>query len=253
MLKIIKRLLLCTFFFVLLIQNIYADSAVYTNPETGYEVYINDEADLLTDTEEQQLLEKMKPITEYGGVAFVSNDEYTSSSSDLAESMFRQYFGRHSGSVFLIDMYKRNLYIFSDGEIYRTITKSYANTITDNVYTHASYKDYYTCAAKAFEQMNVLLEGGKIARPMKVITNILLAIIISILLNYALVIFTRRRRVDASDVAVAAITTFAAASVGDAVFKSQERKRIESSSGGGGGGFGGGGGGSSGGGGGHSF
>ena len=251
MLKIIKRLFLCLLM-ICMIQKVYADSAVYTNPDTGYSVYFNDAADLLTETEEKNLIEKMKPVTAYGGVAFVSNEEYTSSSSDLAESMFRQYFGTDSGTVFLIDMYKRNLYIVSDGEVYRSITKSYANTITDNVYTYASEGDYYTCTSHAFDQMNILLEGGKIARPMKIITNILLAIIISILLNYALVIFTRRRRVDKSDAAVAAITTFAATNVGAAVFKSQSKKRIESSSGGGGGSFGGGGG-SSGGGGGHSF
>ena len=34
----------------------------YTNPETGYVIYIADEEDLLTDSEEVQLIEDMKPI-----------------------------------------------------------------------------------------------------------------------------------------------------------------------------------------------
>ena len=57
-----------------------ADSYVYKNPETGYEVRIVDQADLLSAGEEAKLTEDMKPITKYGNVAFVSlqiNDSST--------------------------------------------------------------------------------------------------------------------------------------------------------------------------------
>ena len=43
----------------------------------GYEVVIDDEAELLTDDEEARLLQSMKPITEYGNVAFKSVDAGT--------------------------------------------------------------------------------------------------------------------------------------------------------------------------------
>ena len=45
---------------------------VYTNPQTGYSIYIEDGEDLLTDSEETALIEDMKPITEFGNAGFVS-------------------------------------------------------------------------------------------------------------------------------------------------------------------------------------
>ena len=88
--------------------------------------------------------------------------------------------------MFLIDMRNRQIYIYSYGEPYKIITKTNAYTITDNVYEYASGEKYFECANEAFEQINMLLAGEQISRPMKHISNILLAIIFSILLNYLL-------------------------------------------------------------------
>ena len=78
-------LLLLTFLFLCLIgpvtalasdyEDTYTFDFVWCNPETGYEVYIDDWADLLTSTQEAELLETMKEITEYGHVSFVSIDD----------------------------------------------------------------------------------------------------------------------------------------------------------------------------------
>lgn len=87
----------------------------------------------------------------------------------------------------MIDMDNRNIWIHSNGAIYRTITKSYADTITDNVYTYASAQDYYGCASEAYTQMATLLAGRRIAQPMKYISNALLALIIALLINYFVV------------------------------------------------------------------
>jgi uncharacterized protein len=95
-------------------------------------------------------------------------------------------------------MEKRYLWIYSDGAIYKTVTNSYADTITDNVYSYASKEDYLTCASKAFEQVNTLLEGRRIAQPMKYISNALLAIVLALMINYFLVM-TRSRSQKASD------------------------------------------------------
>ena len=44
----------------------FAYEARYVNPETGYEAYIIDDEELLTDAQEEELLGAyMKPITEY--------------------------------------------------------------------------------------------------------------------------------------------------------------------------------------------
>ena len=136
-------------------------SAFYTNPDTGYSTYIIDDADLLTTEEESKLATDMKPITEYGNVMFLStnyNNEGTA--RDYAKSYYEQYFGSKSGTIFLVDMDTRNIWIYSKGRIYRTVTNAYGNTITDNVYTYASKGDYYSCASKAFEQELKILEGG---------------------------------------------------------------------------------------------
>ena len=140
----------------------------YTNPETGYVVRIEDDAALLTDYERTQLADLMKDITQYGNVAFKSilTNSY-STTDDYAYAYYAQIFQKNSGTVFLIDMAKRKIWIHSNGEIYKTITESYADTITDNIYTYASKKEYYNCASKAFEQELALLKGSKIRQPMK--------------------------------------------------------------------------------------
>ena len=159
-----------------------------------------------------------------------------------------------NGTLFLIDMDNRELYIFSDGDVYRTVTTSYANVITDNIYTYASDGDYFTCADNAFDQIASLLEGQKIAMPMKYISNALLALLLSALLNYFLVSFlSRSRKCSDEELLSAGQASFVFRNA--AAKKTTTTKVYNPSSSGSGGGSsgGGGGGGSSGGGGGHSF
>lgn len=165
----------------------YDAATVWTNQETGYLVVIEDDADLLDQIEETQLALKMQEITAYGNAAFksLSSNEY--SASYYAGEYYHELFGQQSGTLFLIDMDNREIYLFSDGAIYKTVTAAYANTITDNVYSYASDKDYYNCAYKAFGQIHSLLSGRKIAQPMKYISNILLALILAALINYFIV------------------------------------------------------------------
>ena len=166
-----------------------AAEALYTNPDTGYEVVIEDGADLLTDAEEESLLEVMKPVTEEGGgnAVFVSTESNPSAASDYAESCYRELFGDESGTLFLVDMENRELYLDSHGEISDAVTDSMANTITDNVYRMASNGDYAGCAEEAFSEVSDLLGGETIAQPMKYISNALLAILIALLINFVVV------------------------------------------------------------------
>ena len=187
------------FFFTLLLSGsktiLARESQVWKNKETGYYIYLEDEADLLTSSEEQTLMKQMEQITAYGNVAFVSvssNPEY--STSRYAEKYYEENFGYSSGIVFLIDMEERILWIYSDGQIHRIITTAYANTITDNVYTYASRQEYLSCASKAFEQVYSLLSGHRIAQPMKYISNALLSIVIALIINYFLAMTLSRAR-----------------------------------------------------------
>ena len=231
---------------------------VYTNSETGYSVIIEDDASLLSNDEKIQLAETMKDITPYGDVAFKSIDYNPYSTETYIERYYNSIFGTGSGTVFLIDMDNRNIWIYSDGSIYSTITTAYANVITDNVYTYASDKDYFTCANKAFIQEAALLQGRRISQPMKYISNSLLAIAIAILINYFIVRQTSRVRKASDNEIVNGVFANNAFNNVSVNFIRQTRTyspRSSSSSGSSGGhsGGGGGGGGHSGGGGGHSF
>lgn len=236
-------------------------SYTYTNSSTGYTALIEDDAELLTDTEKATLLETMKSITSYGHVAFKSIDTNRySSTSSFANSYYSGKFGTSSGTVFVIDMDERNIWIHSNGRIYSTVTTSYANVITDNVYTYASAKNYLKCAQTAFEQEYTLLSGSRISQPMKYISNALLAVAAAIIINYIIVRMASRTR-KANDRELVsgvfvnnAFNDYHVVHLGQTkVYSPQSSSSSSGSSHSGGGGGGGGSSHSSGGGGGHSF
>lgn len=160
----------------------------YTNSVTGYKVIIEDDAHLLKDSELNNLKDKMIELTDYGNIAFKTIDDNNTSTSNYAERFYHQLFGTESGSLFLIDMDNREIFIFSDGENYKVIDNSKAYSITDNVYRYASNKQYYLCAISSFNQMLDLLKGYKINEPMRYISNILISITCAAFLNYFFVI-----------------------------------------------------------------
>lgn len=156
----------------------------YAVEDSAYKIYMNDEQNLLTPSEEEELLDYMLPITEYGNVAFMTTLIGSSNYEGATRDIYHNLFGSDSGIIFLIDMNHRQLVIFSDGDVYKVITKSYANTITDNVYRLARKGDYSGCAEEVFAEVYTLLIGDKIAQPMRHITNALLAITLSTLILY---------------------------------------------------------------------
>lgn len=234
----------------------YAKPA-YVNPDTGYQTVIEDDAELLSEEEEAALQELLEEITAYGNVAFKTIDNNYMSTENYARSYYKDMFGTASGTLFLIDMDNRIIWIHSDGAVYKVITTAYANTITDNVYRYASDEEYFVCAQKAFEQMLSLLQGQKIAQPMKYISNGLLAIILALLLNYGVVCVFAGAKKPGKKKMMENVPIQFSYTKPLAVFTHQTRtyNPVSSSSGGGGGGSsgGGGGGGRSGGGGGHRF
>ena len=235
--------------------------------ESAFRVVIDDEADLLSEAEETYLHTYMEKVLPYGNAAFVTVNSNPTSTERLAESKFMEFFGDTSGALLIIDMDNRYIQLIADGAVYKTVTKTRCNEITDNIYTYASKGEYLLCATKAFEQVVKLLEGQRIAAPFRYVTNAFLAICLALLGNFALVSLQRRKKVAPENalkvpVAVNAASTVAKAGVVAAValtmLSQKKSKHVESSGGGGGrsggGGFsGGGGGGFSGGGGGHRF
>ena len=102
---------------------------VYTNPQTGYSIYIDDGEDLLTDSEEAALIEDMKPVTEFGNAGFITCENNDQSTSSYSSQRYAALFGTESGSLLVIDMGMREFYIKNNGEISKVITNAYSNTI----------------------------------------------------------------------------------------------------------------------------
>lgn len=79
-----------------------------------------------------------------------------------------------NGTIFVIDRCLNEIYLYSDGQAHKIITNSRARSITDNTYTYARDKDYYTCAYKVFAQIETLMQGKRIAEPMRYLCSALL-------------------------------------------------------------------------------
>ena len=171
-----------------------ADDSLSTE-EPG-EVVISDEADLLTDSEEADLLEIMKPITQYGHALFYStNTNEYDDTYDLSKAAYASFFSEYDdGVIFTIDMDDRQLWISGFGECQYMVTDSYCYTITDNVYTYATGGDYYECAAQGFEQIYAVLQGKDIPQPMRYTCNFLLAIAIALVINFLIVTSYSKKR-----------------------------------------------------------
>ena len=230
------------------------------NELTGYEAVIDDPAGLLSGSEVSGVFEAMLPVTDYANAGFLTcaaSGFDSSTAKDKAEKWGDARFGRSSAyTVFIIDMKTRRIAIYSSRSVYGLLTTAKANTITDNVYKLASRADYAGCAREAFSQMARVMQGQAIAQPMKYLSNALLALILSVLLNFSW-LRARAKKLKPKRAVVLAVTGMAAVAAAYKAerFIRQTKVYHSSSSGGGGGGRGGGGGGGghSGGGGGHRF
>ncbi len=228
------------------------ESRLYENRETGFKSLIHDGADLFTDAEEKALLDELIPITQWGNVCVQTVDDSRGmSAATLARTLYDNTFmPETSGTLFLIDMDNRELRIHSDGDVYKIINNSYANSITDNVYKMASAGDYYDCVSAAFKQIGTLLDGGKITQPMKHISNALIALMLALIICYIYMKKSPKTKDEKSQPRPEPVFNGALDNI--SVEKGHLRTRVIQSSSGGGS-RGGGGGGHSGGGGGHRF
>ena len=192
-------MIIAAIFLLLSVKNVRAEDEkdyknVYINPDTGYEAVIEDDAALMAENDYEALLGPMKQIALYGNVMLKTIETNNMSTEAYIRALYNERFKSDSGTILVIDMDNRNIWIHSNGKIYNTVTSSYADTITDNVYRYASSGDYYTCAYKVFEQELALLKGSKISQPMKYISNALLAIVAALLINYGIVrIYVRKK------------------------------------------------------------
>lgn len=240
-------------------QSAFLSSSVYQNSDTGYTAYIDDEEDLLSRSEEENLLKKLVPLTQYGNVAFLSGRGEYSAAATIRDFYNEVFYGK-SGLIFFIDMENREIRIQSGGAFYRTISSDVANSITDNVYVFASNGDYYRTAAVAFSQVKAKMEGRFVATPMRWISNFFLAIFLGLLFNFTMLLMTWKQNRAGSKAVLGALRPNMILGNREVIMTNQTKVRLSSSSsrrgGRSGGGFSGGGrsgGGFSSGGGGHRF
>jgi hypothetical protein len=113
-----------------------------------------------------------------------------------AEEYAIAHYGNSPAVIFIIDMYDRQLYIYTNGSALKTITRADSRAITDNIYKIASKGNYYECADQAFSQILGKCRGERLARPVKHITNALIAVLCGILLNYCFTVYSRIPSVD---------------------------------------------------------
>jgi len=231
-----------------------------TLPTDASQIILRDEADMLSEAEEEQLKKDMLPVTAYFPAAFVTTlDTGNSSAEAYSLRLYNQLFEAEGGVLFLIDFDTtdsdgRQLYIrVSDRSTKLSVAK--CQTITDNIYTYARDGKYYECARNAFVQMNEVLSDRPIPQPMKHASNLLLSVVAALALVF--VIAHKRTKIKRPGVVyqldknVSRRLVLSGAS--KRLIKSYRYRNSSSSSGGGGGGHSGGGGGySGGGGGGHS-
>ena len=160
---------------------------------------VSDSAELLSATELATLQDDYARLTDYLDVAFVTCATNPASTESFAQTFVEQTFGQDAAVAFVIDMDNRMLYVYANHAGLQTISEADARAITDNIYTLASNGDYYACTQAAFEQILAKCEGGRIARPVKHITNALIALVLGTLANFFLAMrsragTTRRKR-----------------------------------------------------------
>ena len=160
------------------------------------EPMLRDDAELLTESQLEELREKMLPLCEFGTPMFWTTSE-KGSSAVLAERFYHSRIGAQSGILFMINMQAREIYIFRDGVISRLVRIGDCLGITDNVYQMASKGYYGECAEEAFAQVYALLIGARIgagiASPMRIITCILLSLTFALIITVLLIRFRNGR------------------------------------------------------------
>lgn len=113
---------------------------------------VEDGADILTDSEEEEILGQLQDLTDETGYDFfavTTDDAGGLSSEEYADDYYLDHSDQDDGAVFLIDMDNRYYYISTSGIMIRYITDSRLDTILDDAQEEMQDGEY----ASAFETM----------------------------------------------------------------------------------------------------
>lgn len=155
--------------------------------------YVEDQVGLLTAEQREQLQASHAQLTDYIDTAFVTTDEQSSDVEVFADAYVQGRFGSDPAVIFVIDMYNRQVCVYANRAGREIVSDADARAITDNVYRHATRGDYYACADAALSQILTRCTGGRVPSPMKHVTNLLMALVLGILINFLFVYGSRAR------------------------------------------------------------
>lgn len=162
--------------------------------ETVYSVIILDEAEILTPEQELELWPHMTQLENYGNIVFrtVVLDSGANYEQD-SENTYYEMFGNEPGVIFQIDMGNRKLTLSSSTGMDEILAKE-RDSIVDNIYRYATDEDYLKCAAECFDQIYTVYNDGVIAHKMKYIDNAILALILSLIVNFIVVFALEKKK-----------------------------------------------------------
>ena len=164
-----------------------SDVTVYTNGSTNYRAVISDEADLLTAAEEESLVSRLIPLTEYANIAVYTVSTPSSANDvDRARNKRIDLFGAKNSAVFMIDMSKRRIVIQRKGNMENYLNNEQANAITDNAARYAKQGNYQKACTVALDQIKSVIIGEKFAMPMKYLNNGSIALMIGLITAFAI-------------------------------------------------------------------
>lgn len=183
------------FLFFLLLVSVGWPVATHADTAT-----VNDEAGLFTTDQIQSLEQQAEKLNEKikGRVLIVTTTSNSEEPRDFADNYLRDAVGNdQNGSVLLLDMGQREIYISTSGNMIDYLTDSRIDSILDDVYDQMTNAAYYN-AAKAYLSKSATYvedgvpgghyrvdeETGKITR-YKVLTTveIIIAVVLALILS----------------------------------------------------------------------
>lgn len=191
------NLLVIGIFSCLLPFSVFAKETEATSDKYQFDVI--DEPDYLTPDQEEILKEKMKSTSQHCNLVIYifAPDQNRKSENETIQYTKERYwnsYGYENGTAFTIDMSTRYLEVVNFEDNVDKINNYEATMITDSVYSHASNGDYFSCCYVAISRIDDALGGVKIPQNMRVVTNLLIAFLVALILNFFLLNYLSKPR-----------------------------------------------------------
>jgi uncharacterized protein len=129
-------------------------------------MYVYDQADLLTEKEEEKLqdyAEIMKEVWEMNFLIVTTDDAQGKSSMEYADDFYDAHFPEESeidGMAYLIDMDNREIYLSTSGIAIRYLTDDRIEKVLDEAFACVAEGDYYGTFEAFFDESEKFLYKG---------------------------------------------------------------------------------------------